>query len=80
VLRTILGQGLTVTLIGTAVGLAVALALTRVIRSLLFGVSPTDPLTFVCVFLFLAGIALLAGYLPARRATRIDPMTALRSE
>jgi predicted permease len=80
VLGTVLKQGLTVTLIGIAVGLAAALALTRVIRSLLYDVSPTDPLTFTCVALLLAGVALLAAYLPARRAARIDPMVALRYE
>ncbi len=80
VLKTVLGRGLVVTLIGLALGLAAALALTRVIRSLLYDISPTDPLTFVCVSLFLAGTALLAGYIPARRAARIDPMVALRYE
>jgi putative ABC transport system permease protein len=80
VLRTVLGQGVAVTLIGIMVGLAAALVLTRVIRSLLYDISPTDPLTFVCVSLFLAGTALLACYVPARRAARIDPMVALRYE
>jgi len=80
VLGAVLRQGLTVTLIGIAVGLVAALALTRVMRSLLYDVSPTDPLTFACVSLLLAGIALLASYLPARRAARIDPMVALRYE
>jgi predicted permease len=80
VLRTVLGQGLVLTLIGIGIGLAAALALTRVIRSLLYDVSPTDPLTFVCVSLFLVGTAMLAAYVPARRAARIDPMVALRYE
>jgi predicted permease len=80
VLRTVLGQGIAVTLLGILVGLATTLALTRVIRSLLYDVSPTDPLTFVCVSLFLVGTATLAAYVPARRAARIDPMVALRYE
>lgn len=80
VLRTVLAQGLIVTLIGIAVGWVAALALTRVIRSLLYDVSPTDPTTFLCVALLLVGMALLATYLPARRAARIDPMAALRYE
>ncbi|UCE48323.1 MAG: ABC transporter permease, partial [Phycisphaerales bacterium] len=74
VLKAVLGQGLKLTLIGVVIGLAGALALTRVISSLLYDVSPTDPLTFVCVSLVLAGVALLASYIPARRAARIDPM------
>ncbi len=80
VLKAVLGQGLKLTLIGVAIGLAGALALTRVISSLLYDVSPTDPLTFVCVSLVLAAVALLASYIPARRAARIDPMVALRYE
>jgi putative ABC transport system permease protein len=80
VLGAVLRRGLKLTLIGLAIGLAGALAATRIIRSLLYDVSPTDPLTFACVSLLLAGVALLACYLPARRAARIDPMTALRCE
>jgi putative ABC transport system permease protein len=80
VLKAVLGQGLKLTLIGVAIGLAGAFAVTRVISSLLYDVSPTDPLTFVCVSLVLAGVALLASYIPARRAARIDPMVALRYE
>jgi putative ABC transport system permease protein len=80
VLKAVLRQGLTLTCIGLVIGLAGALAATRVIRSLLYDVSPADPLTFVCVGLLLAGVALLACYLPARRAARIDPMVALRYE
>ena len=80
VLRTVLRQGFMLALLGLALGLAGALAGTRILRSLLYEVSPTDPLTFVCVSLFLAGTALLAAYVPARRAARIDPMAALRYE
>jgi putative ABC transport system permease protein len=78
--RMVLRQGLRLTLIGVVLGVAGALALTRVLASLLYGVSPTDPLTLVLVSLLLVGIALLASYLPARRAARIDPMAALRYE
>jgi len=80
VLVAVLHQALKLTLIGLAFGLAGAFAMTRLIRSRLHDVSPTDPLTFVCVSLLLAGVALLACYIPARRATRIDPMEALRYE
>jgi predicted permease len=80
VLKHVLKQGLVLTLIGIMIGLAAALALTRLMESLLFGVSPTDALTFTLVSLSLAAIALLACYLPARRATKIDPLAALRYE
>ena len=80
VLKLLLGQGLKLTLIGIAIGLGGAIALTRVISNLLYDVSPTDPLTFVCVSLLLASVALLATYIPARRAAQIDPMVALRYE
>ncbi|OHB63202.1 MAG: hypothetical protein A2Y77_07760 [Planctomycetes bacterium RBG_13_62_9] len=80
VLRSVVGQGFRLTLVGTGIGLAGALALTRVIASLLYDVSPTDPLTFALVSLVLIGVAALASYLPARRAAGIDPMVALRYE
>ncbi len=80
VLRSVVGQGLRLALIGTGLGLVGAFALTRVIASLLYDVSPTDPLTFVVVSLILLGVAALASYLPARRAARIDPIVALRYE
>jgi putative ABC transport system permease protein len=80
VLRMILGQGLLTILIGVVAGAGGALALTRAIQSLLFGVEPTDPLTFFAVTTLLVGVATLACYLPARRATRVDPMVTLRYE
>jgi putative ABC transport system permease protein len=80
ILRAVVGHGLKLTVFGVAAGLAGALILTRVISSFLYGVTRTDPMTFVCVSLVLAGVALLASYLPARRAARIDPMVALRYE
>jgi putative ABC transport system permease protein len=80
VLKMILSQGARTILIGVAIGIAGALALTRAAESLLFGVTATDPLTFGGVTLLLVGAALLACYIPARRATRVDPMIALRYE
>jgi putative ABC transport system permease protein len=80
VLKLIVGQALRVTLTGLGIGIVGALALTRLLFSALYGVKPTDPLTFAVVSLALLGVALLAGYIPARRATKVDPMVALRCE
>jgi putative ABC transport system permease protein len=80
VMRSVLAQALRLVLAGMAIGLAGAFALTRFITSLLFGIKPTDPATFVGVCLILTGVAVLASYLPARRAARVDPMVALRYE
>jgi putative ABC transport system permease protein len=80
VLRLVVGHGLRLTLAGAAIGMAVAFAVTRVMTSLLFGVSATDPLTFAGVVGILAAASLLACYLPARRAMKVDPMVALRCE
>jgi putative ABC transport system permease protein len=80
VLRMIVGQGMTLALIGIGVGLAGAWGLTRVIASLLFGVEATDPITFAAISLLLAFVALLACYLPARRAARVNPIEALRAD
>jgi putative ABC transport system permease protein len=80
VLRMILSQGLRTIFIGVAIGIAGSLALTRTVASLLFGITATDPLTFGGVTVLLVGTALLACYIPARRATHIDPMIALRYE
>ena len=79
-LRLMLGRGLRLVLAGIGVGLAVSLAFTRLMASLLVGVSPTDPLTFAAVVLILTAVALLACYVPARRATKVDPVIALRAE
>ena len=78
--KLVVGQGMLLTAIGLAIGVAASFALTRLIQRLLFGVSATDPLTFVMIPLLLAAVALLACYMPARRATRMDPLAALRYE
>jgi putative ABC transport system permease protein len=80
ILKMVVGQGMRLALLGVAIGVASSLALTRLISALLFGVHPTDPLAFSASALALLATALLASYLPARRATRVDPITILRHE
>ena len=80
VMRLVIGQALALTLTGAAIGIAAALAVTRFLNSLLYGVKPADPLTFIAVAFVLAAVALLACYIPARRAMKVDPMVALRYE
>jgi putative ABC transport system permease protein len=80
VLKMILGQGLLLASIGVVIGVVGAFALTRLMSSLLFGVTATDPMTFTIVSLLLIAVALAACYIPARRAMRVDPMVALRYE
>ena len=80
VLRLIVGQGMRMAMIGIVLGLVGAFALTRVLASLLLGVGTTDSVTFVGVAVLLVAVALLACYIPARRAARVDPLVALRHE
>jgi putative ABC transport system permease protein len=80
VLRLVAGHGMTLAFAGLALGIAGSLALTRLMENLLFGVSTTDPATFVIYSAILAAVALVACLIPARRATKVDPMIALRYE
>jgi putative ABC transport system permease protein len=80
ILRMVLRQGLSVVGIGLALGLAISLVGTRVLNGFFVGIKPSDPVTFVAVVLLLTAIALIACWIPARRATRIDPLVALRHE
>jgi len=76
----VLGDVMRMLIVGSAVGVAAAIAATRVTRSFLFGATPTDPLTFATAIVLLAAAAFAAGYIPARRAGRVDPMVALRHD
>ncbi len=80
ILRSFIGQGISYVLIGLAIGLAGALAATRLLSSMLFDVRPTDPVTYILVILLLLAWALIGIFIPARRATRMDPLDALRDE
>jgi putative ABC transport system permease protein len=80
VMRLVISQGMLLLVLGMVIGTLGALAMTRALASFLYGVRPTDPVTFVAVVVILAGVAFLACYIPARRATRVDPMIALRYE
>jgi putative ABC transport system permease protein len=79
-MRLVIGQGIKLSLVGALIGMSGALALSRLMRSLLFGVRAIDPLTFAVVAVSLTLVALVACWLPARRATKVDPLTALKDE
>jgi putative ABC transport system permease protein len=80
VLRLVIGRGMILVGLGIALGLVGALLLTRLLTAMLFEVSPTDPAAFLAITLLLAGVALLACLVPARRATKVDPMVVLRAD
>jgi ABC-type antimicrobial peptide transport system permease subunit len=80
IFRLIIGSGMGLALVGAVIGVPAALILTRLMGGLLSGITSTDPLTYVAVLVMLAASALLASYMPARRATRVDPMVALRTD
>jgi ABC-type antimicrobial peptide transport system permease subunit len=80
VLRSVLGEALTLVVIGILIGLGVALATTRFLKTLLYGLSPTDPAVIGGAVLLMLAVAAAAAYLPARRAAKVDPMVALREE
>jgi putative ABC transport system permease protein len=80
ILRLVLGDGMKMTIVGVAIGLLAAFGLTRLMTKMLFGVSATDPTTFILISVLLMFVALLACYIPARRATKVDPLEALRCQ
>jgi putative ABC transport system permease protein len=80
ILWMVIRRGMSLTLIGVTIGLAAAIALTRVMKNLLFNVSATDPATFSIIVLLLISVAILASYIPARRATKVDPLQSILSE
>jgi putative ABC transport system permease protein len=80
VLKLVVGQGMILVLVGIVIGLSASFALTRFMKSVLFGVSPTDPVTFIVIPLLFVSVAVMACYFPSRRATKVDPMVALRYE
>jgi ABC-type antimicrobial peptide transport system permease subunit len=80
VLRLVVRRGIVLALVGAVSGIAIALGVTRYLASLLYGIRPADPVTFIVIAILLVAVALVACFIPARRATRVDPITALRNE